>query len=92
MQRFKGQKQPSMKQPPSCYMTINFIDLPIVSKITRQANINNYNFSESDSNFNFDSNLRSDSKSGSDCDSDSALVFMNSVIFIFFILYLRSSK
>ena len=96
-QRFKGQKQPpkedlSKKQPSSCYMAINFIDLPIVSKITRQADINNYNYSESGSNFNFDSILRSDSNSDCDCDCDSTLVFLNSVIFIFFILYLHSSK
>ena len=40
----------------------------------------------------FDSNWESDSNSDSDSDSDSSSVFMNLVNFIFFDLYLHSSK
>ena len=40
----------------------------------------------------FDSNSVSDSNSDSDSDSDSSSVFMNLVNFIFFDLYLHSSK
>ena len=50
-----------------------------------------YNYAESDSNSEFDFNLVS-SDSDSHSDSDSCSVFMNLVIFIFFDLYLHSSK
>ena len=49
-----------------------------------------YSESEADSNFVINSALDSDSDSGSESDSNS--VFMNLVIFVFFILHLHSSK
>ena len=50
------------------------------------------NYSVSDSNTDFSSNSMSDSNSDSDSYSGSNSAFMKLVIFVFFILYLHSSK
>ena len=51
-----------------------------------------YSESELDSNFVFNSMSDFDSDSDSESESESNSVFMNLVIFIFFVLYLHSSK
>ena len=50
------------------------------------------NYSVSDSNSDFSSNSMSDSNSDCGYDSDSNSAFIKLVIFVFFILHLRSSK
>ena len=56
--------------------------------------LNDYSLSDSNSDFGFDSvsDSNSDSDSDSYSDSDFKSVFMNLDMFIFFVLYLHSSK
>ena len=68
-------------------MTINFFRFFKVAKWILIF-LNNYSVSDSNPGFDFDSV----SDSNSDSDFDSKSVFMNLDVFIFFILYLHSSK